>query len=269
MLIEAVSQSFLLDGRAGPDLCQGYDVHAVDINEGDALKSLGCKTSRLDVTSEESIHRFKHEYGDGPLDLLLNVAGTLVPVSHALVVLFQKTVGKKGPPKDKRKLTYFSSYSNSTGIMDPDHDALSTVTKDSLTHVFAVNTFGPLLLTQALLPNVLKSSSTSTRLAFVSSRVGSIADNSTGGNYAYRSSKTALNQICKNLAIELKDKGVVVSILHPGIVKTNILPTSAAGPGPEAINPDEAAGKLFKVLSSKGIEDTGKFWHREGYELPW
>lgn len=223
----------------------------------------------MDVTSKESIHRFKHEYGDEPLDLLLNVAGTLVPVPHAFVILFQKTVGKRGPPEDKKTLLISSSCANSTGIAAPDHDDLSTVTKDSLSRVFAVNTFGPLLLTQAMLPNVIKSSSTSTRLGFVSSRVGSIADNSTGGNYAYRSSKTALNQICKNLAIELKDRGVVVSILHPGIVKTNILPTAAARPGPEAINPDEAASKLFKVLSSKGIEDTGKFWHREGYELPW
>lgn len=207
---------------------KGYNVHAVDINEGDGLKGLSCTTSKLDVTSEENIQKFKQEYGDGPLDLLLNVAG----------------------------------------IMDPAHDALSTVTEDSLARVFAVNTFGPLLLTQAFLANILKSSSATTRLGFVSSRVGSISDNSSGGNYAYRSSKTALNMICKNLAVELKDEGVVVSILHPGIVRTNI----AGGEGllaKEAVDPDEAAEKLFKVLSGKSMLDTGKFWHREGYELPW
>lgn len=161
--------------------------------------------------------------------------------------------------------------------MDPGHDSLSTLTKDSLARVFAVNTFGPLLLTQALLPNIIKSSSASTsnptRLGFVSSRVGSIADNASGGNYAYRASKTALNQVCKNLAIDLRDKGVVVSILHPGIVRTNIFPpgfqAAAGGLPAEAVDPDEAAGKLFKVLMGKGIEDTGRFWHREGYELPW
>lgn len=59
------------DGRE-----QGYDVHAVDVNHGEKLKSLGCTTSQLDVASEESIHRFKEQYGDRPLDLLLNVAGT-------------------------------------------------------------------------------------------------------------------------------------------------------------------------------------------------
>lgn len=153
-----------------------------------------------------------------------------------------------------------------TGIMDPNHDALTTVSKETLARVFAVNTFGPLLLTQALIPSILKSRSSTTRLGFVSSRVGSIADNATGGNYAYRSSKTALNQICKNLAIDLKNHGVVVSILHPGMVRTNMNPDAS---GPETVDPDEAAGKLFKVLSSKDIKDTGKFWHREGYELPW
>lgn len=150
-------------------------------------------------------------------------------------------------------------------MADPDHDSLSTLSKDSLTRTFSINTFGPLLLTQALLPNVLKSSQP--RLGYVSSRVGSIADNSSGGSYAYRSSKTALNMICKNLAVELKTEGVVVVILHPGIVKTGLIP--GAGDVPGAVESDEAASKLYKILVSKGIEDTGKFWHREGEELPW
>lgn len=145
------------------------------------------------------------------------------------------------------------------------HDSLTTVNQEILSKIFAVNTFGPLLLTQALLPNILKSSSP--RLGYVSSRVGSIADNSSGGSYAYRSSKTALNQICKNLSVELKDKGVVVVILHPGMVRTAL--TENLPDDPQLVNPDEAAGKLYKVLVSKKIEDTGKFWHREGQELPW
>ena len=65
----------------------------------------------------------------------------------------------------------------------------------------------------------------------------------------------------------LKDKGIVVALLHPGITKTNIF--RGAEPPIDGIEPEEAAGKLWKVLMSKSIEDTGKFWHREGYELPW
>lgn len=152
-----------------------------------------------------------------------------------------------------------------TGVADPDHDSLTTLNKDSLSRTFSINTFGPLLLTQALLPNIRRSSQP--RLGYVSSRVGSIADNGSGGNYAYRSSKTALNMICKNLAVELRAEGVVVVILHPGIVRTGLIPGTGDVPG--AVDPDEAASKLYKILVAKGIEDTGKFWHREGEELPW
>jgi NAD(P)-dependent dehydrogenase (short-subunit alcohol dehydrogenase family) len=102
-------------------------------------------------------------------------------------------------------------------MLDRKKDALETINLDVLARTFAVNTYGPLLLTQALLPNVLKSEHP--RLGFMSSRVGSIADNSTGGSYAYRASKTALNSFCKSMAVELKEKGVVVVIMHPGIVK--------------------------------------------------
>jgi NAD(P)-dependent dehydrogenase (short-subunit alcohol dehydrogenase family) len=101
----------------------------------------------------------------------------------------------------------------------------------------------------------------------ISSQVGSISDNTTGGMYAYRSSKTAANQIGRNLSIDLKPKGITVLLLHPGIVKTPLLPDVESK---EAVMPDEAAGKLWKnVVSQKGMESTGTFWHREGWEIGW
>ncbi|KIW30790.1 hypothetical protein, variant [Cladophialophora immunda] len=131
---------------------------------------------------------------------------------------------------------------------------------------FAVNTFGVFLLTQALLPNVLKASKP--KIGIVSSRVGSVGDNSSGGHYAYRSSKAAVNSIGKSMAMDLKDKGVTVMLLHPGYVRTNLLPNAKMPP--ETVEPDEAARKLWEnIVSQKTIEDTGKFWHREGFELPW
>lgn len=148
----------------------------------------------------------------------------------------------------------------------PAQDKLETVTLETLQQIFAVNTYGPLLLTQAVLPNLLQSSSP--KLGIVSSRVGSIGDNSSGGNYAYRSSKAAVNSIGKNLAIELKDKGVVVMLLHPGYVRSGM--TKGMDMPNESVYPEEAAEKLWRnVVSQKGIEDTGRFWHREGFELQW
>ncbi|KAF3000431.1 hypothetical protein E8E14_004691 [Neopestalotiopsis sp. 37M] len=210
---------------------EDYNVYAVDVNNGDKLQSLSCHTSQLDVSSPESIAAFAASFGDEqPLDLLLNVAGIMAP--H-------------------------------------EADALETVDMETLHRVFAVNTFGPLLLTQALLPALLRSTGPP-KVGVVSSRVGSIADNATGGLYAYRASKAAVNAVCKSMSVDLGGRGVVVVILHPGIVRTGLDPGSAAHQaGGEAIEPDEAAEKLWKVMRGKGLENTGRFWHREGHELPW
>jgi len=212
-------------------LCdEGYTVYAVDRDEGDGLKALEAKkahTAQVDVTSPESIHKFKETLGDTPSDLLLNIAGVAA---------------------------------------DLEADSLETSNLKVFQQTFAVNTFGVFMFTQALLPNVLKVSNP--KIGIVSSRVGSMGDNSSGGHYAYRSSKAAVNSIGVSMAMELKDKGVTVMLLHPGYVQTNLLPNAKMPP--ETVMPEEAARKLWEnIVSKKTIEDTGKFWHREGFELPW
>jgi NAD(P)-dependent dehydrogenase (short-subunit alcohol dehydrogenase family) len=152
----------------------------------------------------------------------------------------------------------------------PETDTLETVNLNKFQNTFAVNTFGPLLLTQALLPNILASQYP--RIAVVSSRVGSMADNSSGGAYSYRSSKAAVNALFKSMSVDLKDKNVPVLILHPGIVKTNLDRRWKEGGKSDvqgAVLPEQAASELWKVLMSKGLESTGKFYHRSGEELPW
>lgn len=94
-----------------------------------------------------------------------------------------------------------------------------------------------------------------------------MGDNSSGGSYAYRASKAALNSISKSMAVDLKEKGVTVLILHPGIVKTNILPGISSAV--DGVEPDVAAKDLWNLCKSKGKESSGKFWHRNGQELPW
>jgi NAD(P)-dependent dehydrogenase (short-subunit alcohol dehydrogenase family) len=195
------------------------------------LKELTTNTFKLDVTSQGDIDAFKKEIGDQPIDLLINVAGIMFP--H-------------------------------------EDDTLEAVNIKAFENTFAVNTFGPLLLTQALLPNVLKAPHP--RIAVVSSRVGSLSDNSTGGMYSYRSSKAAVNMLFKNLAIDLEPKNVPVLLLHPGIVKTNLDKNWKNGGNENvkgAVEPGVAATELYRVLMSKGMESSGKFWHRNGEELPW
>lgn len=92
-----------------------------------------------------------------------------------------------------------------------------------------------------------------------------------GGAYSYRSSKAAVNALFKSIRVDLEEKNVPVIILHPGIVKTNLDPRSKEGKSEVqgVVLPEQAAGELWKVLKSKGLESTGKFYHRSGEELPW
>lgn len=124
---------------------------------------------------------------------------------------------------------------------------------------FEVNALAPLLLAERLVPNLHGGG----RLALVSSRVGSIADNGSGHNYGYRMSKVALNIAGKSLSIDLKSKGIAVFLLHPGYVQTDM--TGGRGDATAA----DAAGRLMTLLGRLGPADTGTFWHANGTPLPW
>lgn len=151
------------------------------------------------------------------------------------------------------------------GIMpEPADDARETVDLKVMEKAFAVNAYGPVLLTQALLPNVLKAPAPR-KIGVISSRVGSIADNTSGGYYAYRASKCAVNSFFKSFAVELKEHEVIVFMLHPGFTKTNLNAEIWKIPG--VVEPEVAANGLWKVVSTKGIEDTGKFWSVIAYHV--
>lgn len=138
-------------------------------------------------------------------------------------------------------------------------DSLESFNFDEIRRQFEVNTLGPLRVTRALLPN-LKSGS---KLGLVTSRMGSIADNNSGGQYGYRISKTALNAVGMSLAHDLKGKGVAVALLHPGYVRTEMTHHSGH------IEPEEAARGIIARLDELSIEKTGGFWHSNGEPLPW
>ena len=145
---------------------------------------------------------------------------------------------------------------NNAGILRGDR--LDSLDYDAMEAQFRVNTLGPLRVTEGLLDNLAPGS----KVAIVSSRVGSIEDNSSGGNYGYRASKTAVNQVGMNLKHDLLPRNIAVGLLHPGLVATNM--TGGAG-----ITPKEAAEGLIKRIDDLNIENSGGFWHAEGYTLPW
>lgn len=143
-------------------------------------------------------------------------------------------------------------------------DTLETTDLQIFRQLFAVNAYAPMLVTQALIPGILQSKSS--KIAIVTSHLGSIADNDTGGLYAYRSSKAAGNAVGRALAVDLKDKKVPVLLLHPGS-------TSPRGTDEDLLtmqNPHQTASKLWRnVVQTTGMTATGKFFDEDGKELPW
>ena len=145
---------------------------------------------------------------------------------------------------------------NNAGILRGD--AFGELDYDDMLLQFKVNALGPLRVTEALRDNL----SAGSKVAIVTSRVGSIDDNSSGGNWGYRTSKTAVNMIGTNLMHELKPRGIAVALLHPGLVATEM----TRGHG---ISPQDSATGLIARIDELTLDTSGGFWHAEGYRLPW
>ena len=128
-------------------------------------------------------------------------------------------------------------------------------------NVLEVNTIAPLMLAQEFVEQV--AASQQKLVAVISSKVGSIADNSSGGGYMYRSSKTAVNQVVKSLSIDLADRGISVISLHPGWVQTDM-----GGPNAE-ISTHVSVSGLKKILQSAGLAQSGQFIDYDGSSIPW
>ena len=145
---------------------------------------------------------------------------------------------------------------NNAGVLTSE--TLSNLDFDRMRRQFEVNALGPLRVTRALLSNLNKGS----KVAIITSRVGSIADNHSGGYYGYRMSKAAVNMAGVNLALDLRSQGIAVFLLHPGLVATRL--TGGVG-----MPPAESAANLVARLGELTIEQTGTFWHANGEPLPW
>lgn len=146
---------------------------------------------------------------------------------------------------------------NNAGILD--NVSLEHLDLDSMRRQYEVNALGPLRVTHSLLPALREGG----KVALITSRMGSIEDNDSGGSYGYRMSKAALNAAGKSLAIDLADRGISVAVLHPGYVRTDM--TGRRG----LIDVDEAAAGLLRRIDQLTPETSGTFWHENGEVLPW
>jgi len=185
------------------------------------LEELGAETIEgIDVSDAGCMNTLRERIGERRIDLLINNAG----------VLRRDRLGQI----------------DDAGV-------------DDIVLQFRVNSIGPLLVTQALLPRL----ETGAKIGIVSSRMGSVADNTSGGYYGYRMSKAAANMVGASLAQDLAERGVAVAVLHPGYVRTEM----TGGQGD--VNVEQAAAGLLARLDELTMETSGGFWHANGEALSW
>lgn len=147
---------------------------------------------------------------------------------------------------------------NNAGIVE--RVTLEGLDIESIRHQYEVNAIGPLRLTHALLSNLQSGS----KVILMTSRMGSIGDNTSGSSYGYRMSKVALCMAGKSLSHDLKPQGIAVAILHPGLVQTRMTRFNAQG-----ITPEQSVQGLLARIDQLNLENTGTFWHANGEVLPW
>lgn len=145
---------------------------------------------------------------------------------------------------------------NNAGILQ--RITLDALDFNSIRQQFEVNALGALRVVHGLLPNLHDGS----KIVLMTSRMGSIGDNTSGSSYGYRMSKVAMSMAGKSLSHDLKSRGIAVGILHPGLVSTRMT-------GFSGISAEESVQGLLQRIDALNLENTGMFWHANGEELPW
>ena len=145
---------------------------------------------------------------------------------------------------------------NNAGVLSAQ--SLSSLDFEAMEYQYRINALGPLRVTAALLPNLAEGS----KIGIITSRMGSIEDNTSGSHYGYRMSKAAVNMAGMSLARDLAESGIAVGLLHPGMVATDMT-------GGRGISSEQSARGLIQRMDALSLTNTGSFWHAEGMQLPW
>lgn len=154
---------------------------------------------------------------------------------------------------------------NNAGAFHPDGwpETGDDFDTDAMLRLYDINALGPLRVVSALAPLM----GTGGKVGIITSRVGSISDNGTGGMYGYRMSKAAANMLGVNLYHQLRPRGIAVMLLHPGQVATEM--TKGLGNLGDFITPDQSAAGLAGCLDALGPDTPPEFRHADGTLLPW
>ena len=150
---------------------------------------------------------------------------------------------------------------NNAGIYGPRVVPYNNVDYAVWCEVLRTNTMAPLKMSAAFLDHLARGQDK--KIVTISSKMGSIADNTSGGVYIYRSSKAALNAVMKSLSMDLRDQGFTVVVLNPGWVRTDM------GGSGASIDSFESVAGMRDVINNLRIEDSGRFLHYDGTEISW
>ncbi len=150
---------------------------------------------------------------------------------------------------------------NNAGVYGPANGKFGEIDAQVWSTVLRINSIAPLILSQMLMPNLRLGKDK--KLLYLTSKMGSIGDNSGGGSYIYRSSKTALNSVVKSLSIDLAAEGFSAAVLHPGWVLTDM-------GGPNAlIDTNTSVKGMMKIIDSLNQAQSGSFFNYDGSIIPW
>ena len=233
----AMTQKLLADSRFVRVIATGRDPHQSEELKALAQQRDDLELSALDVTDPDAFRRLSASLEDRGLKpgLVIYCAGLL----HD---------GSRLQPEKR----------------------LEDIELDALQRIFAVNTFGPALMFKSLLP--LFGRNNPCVMAVISARVGSIEDNRLGGWYAYRASKSALNQIMRTATVEARRrfKGCILTCLHPGTTDTALSrPFQANVPAGKLFTSEFVAERFMTIFEGLGVEDSGAFLAWDGKPIPW
>jgi NAD(P)-dependent dehydrogenase (short-subunit alcohol dehydrogenase family) len=150
---------------------------------------------------------------------------------------------------------------NNAGIIGPRGQTIGNIDYDAWKEVLDVNTLGPTRVSEAFVEHVARSDRK--LIVTLTSGMGSIADNTSGGSIVYRSSKAAVNMVMRSLAIDLAPRGITCVVVNPGWVRTDM-------GGPNAtVEPSESISRMRRLIEDLGPEQSGKFLNHTGREYPW
>jgi NAD(P)-dependent dehydrogenase (short-subunit alcohol dehydrogenase family) len=150
---------------------------------------------------------------------------------------------------------------NNAGIIGPRGQTIGNIDYEAWAEVLAVNIMGPMRVSEAFVEHV--ASSDRKLIVTLTSGMGSIADNTSGGSVVYRSSKAGVNMVMRSLAIDLAPRGITCVVVNPGWVRTDM-----GGPN-ASLEPSESIIALRRLIATFGPEQSGKFFNHTGREYPW